>query len=250
MFHLLAYRGTVADVANTALTAIVDDIITRSAVTGTFLLPEDMNLYGATAMSATINRARLASASLRQINQPLIRPLIASLRPNDNHEIAYYLDQPLRLKANEELSIEGTSDVGVGGEVMTALLWIGKALTPHPAGDPITCRITSTTAAVANTWTTLAITMDQALPPGFYAIVGSEGFGTTQQAHRWIIPNQMYRPGNLSLQAATTKGDSSFIRRRWGEWGRFQNNALPQPQVLCTAADAAHTFMLQLIKVG
>lgn len=249
-FHLAALTATLPTaVANVAFTAVQDDIITRSPVTGAFMLPEDMMLFAATAMSANMNRTRFSSASLRQINQPHIRPVIRSAAPRDLERVAQYLDQPWRLKANEELTLEGTSDIGAASELGIALLWFGKGINPVPPGDIITARATATTAAVVNTWTSLGMTLDQTLPPGVYALVGSECISTTGIAHRWIIPNQFLRPGFLSGTAIGNRGQWEMMQRYFGVLGQFVNTVLPIPQVLCTAADAAHTLFLQLIKV-
>lgn len=249
MFHTCALSVALSQTANVAMTAIQDDIITRSATTGAFILPEDMMLFGCQAMSATLNRVRFSSASLRQINQPHIRPIIRSALPRDLERIQVFLDQPFRLKANEELTLEATSDLAVGAETAFAILWFGVELAPIPPGDIITARCTAVATHVAAAWTTIAFTQDQTLPPGRYALVGSECISTTGIAHRWIIPNQFYRPGVLSGTAIGNRGVEIQNNRRFGSFGTFLNTALPQLQVLSSAADTADTIYMQLVKV-
>ncbi len=249
MFHVMAYRGTVADVANTAIAFLQDDVISRNPSTNTAMLPEDMYVYAAAAMSATINRARINCPTFRLITLPQIRPVITGAAPTDFSVMQLYLDQPLRIPANEEISIEGTSDVGAGGETMTSVLFVGPSLEPLPPGDIWTMRATSTTAATSGAWSTIAYTLSDNLPPGEYALVGSEHISTNAIAHRWIVPNQFYRPGNLSNTALSRRSNWQFTNRQMGTYGRFLNTVLPQCQVLCGGADATHTLFLQLVRV-
>lgn len=250
MFHTLAFRGTVALVANTALAGIQDDIISLNPSTNRFMLPEAMNLYLATAFSATINRARINTPSYRLLTLPNIRPVQTGLRPTDLNIMQSFLDQPLRIPENEDLSVEATSDVGAGGEPVTAILFLGPQLEPIPPGDIYTMRATATGTATANLWTTMSITMDDTLPPGRYAMLASEHISATGYAHRWIVPNQFYRPGNLSNITLGARANWWMTNRMMGAYGTFLNTVIPQLQVLCTAADASHTLFLQLVRVS
>lgn len=250
MYHLLAFRGTVADVANTEIAGIQDQVVSRNPSTNRFMLPAPMLLWAMTAFSATINRARVNMPSYRLIALPQIRPVMTGLRPTDQHILQLLLDQPMRMQENEELIVEGTSDVGAGGEPMTALLWVGPQLDPVPPGDVYTLRATSTTAAVANTWTQTPMTLEQTLPPGNYALISSEHISATGYAHRWFFPNQTLRPGGCSAITLGARPNHEFNNRLFGKMGEFLNTVLPTPEVLCTAADAAHTFFLQVVKIG
>lgn len=250
MFHLAAYTAQLATVANINMTAIQDDILTRNPNTGNFILPYDMNLFADAAMSLNLNRVEWASATLRQVNQPYIRPIIEANYPPDLVQEQNFLDQPLLLPMNEEMALLATSDVNPGPETCYALIWVGGSLDPVPPGNILTCRWTSTAAAVLGAWTTIGYTMDQTLPPGTYAMVGSEHYCVKGVAHRWIIPNQVLRPGQFSAQSTSMRASPTFTRRRMGTWGQFMNIILPQLQVLVDGTNNAHTGYMQLVKMS
>jgi hypothetical protein len=248
MYHTIGFTASVNGVTNGLLTALQDDIIPRSTTSGAYILPEDMMLFGAYAQGPNLLRARFASASLRQVNQPFIRPVNAVSQPPANVIMQTFLDQPWRIKANEEFNIEVT-DSGGGATQVSVVLFLGPTLDQIPAGDIITARATSTSTAGVRAWTTLNYTMDQTLPPGRFALVGSECISTTGIAHRWIVPNQYYRPGMLSTTTNLLAPNWVTNTRQFGVMGSFLNTVLPQVQVFCNAADAAFELYLQLIKL-
>lgn len=248
MHHLAAYFLAIGQTANTDITALNDDVLTRT--NGHFQLARDMDLMAGCVMSATLNRARLNSPTLRVVSPQFIYPPEVSLTPTDHPNMAWWLDSPFRLKAGEEIALEATSGLACGTENLVGLIWITEGLQPVPAGDIYNARWTSTTACVANTWTTLTITMDQGLPPGVWALVGSTHQSTTGKAHRWIIPNQTWRPGALSQTALGNATHRNFEDRRLGLFGTFVNTIMPQVQVLANTTDNAHVGLMQLVKIG
>lgn len=248
VFHCAAY--SVTTVANTPTNgvAIQDDILTRNPTSGNFILPDDEMLFLTTFIGATAGRCQINSATLRQVNLPYIRPSIVGAHPYTLCKVQSFLDQPLRLPKNEEIAMTFTS---TAAEAEWGIMWLGQTLEGVPAGDILTCRWTNTTAtAVAGSWTTIQMTLDQILPPGTYAVVGSEVICASGLAHRLIIPNQYFRPGALSMLALGSVQPPQFMDRELGSWGTFMNFVLPQVQVLCTAADATFEGYMQLVKVG
>lgn len=248
MFHLSAYFVSLSTVANTDAPALNDDVLTR--INSHFMLSQQMDLILAAAMSATLNRARLNSPTLRVISPQFILPIEAAVKPATRPSLATWLDNPFTLQPNEEISMEATSDIAMGNENFTGLVWLTSGLEPIPPGDVYNTRFTSVTAAVANTWTSLVITFDQGLPPGLWAMVGSELVSTNAQAHRWIFPGQIWRPGGLSKPAVGSQTHQIFYDRRLGIWGRFTNTTLPTLQVLVNGTDNAHTGWMSLVKIG
>src|SRR5262249_19290050 len=111
-------------------------------------------------------------------------------------------------------------------------------------------RFTSTTAAVANKWTTTVLTFQDSVPPGVYAMLWSECQSTNGQAHRWIIPNQLWRPGLPSATALSNRLPYDLYQGIFGTMGVFRSTALPQLQVLANGADAAHEGYLAVTRIG
>lgn len=247
-FHTLAYNVDIGQVANLDVPAITDDIFT---ITNSHFLPNaDWDIIYAAAMSATINRARIVSPSNRQITLPFIRPVEPAATPGDNPNVADYRRTPFRIKRNEELSIEATSDLAMATESLTVLLGLQQGMEPAPAGNVFSFRGTSVTASVADAWTTIVTTFADTLQEGLYAVVGLEVFGATEVAGRIIFEDQINRPGCVSVAAVASRTAPMFTKGGLGIWGRFRSTALPQIQVLNTAVVAVHTVNLEIMRVG
>lgn len=247
MFHLSGYTVAIGTVADTDIPAIVDDIMTIQ--NNHFVLSQEHMLICAAAMSATISRAKLASPSMRQIASPYIRPVIAAAIPPANPNLWVLTQSPFRIPPFEEIQMQGTSGVAMT-ERFTGLIWLSDGYVPAPPGNIIPWRWTGTTAAVANTWTTVTATFADTIPTGLYSIVGSEHFSTNGQAHRWIIPNQLKRPGTVSMAANSSRQPYATNLQQFGLWGTFRSNDLPRPQVLCNGTDNSHEGYLYIQRIG
>lgn len=247
MFHLFAFSEVIANTANIDIDAVQEGIMT--VMNTHLLLPTDMQLVAASAFSATLSRARIVAPSLRQVGIPYIRPIFQAVIPPQDPNLQDLTKFPLRLRANEEIAIQATSGVAMT-ERFTALLWLMDRYEPIPPGDVYTLYGTSTTAAVANTWTQLAITWNDQLPNGTYVVIGSEIQSTNAQAHRWIFNNQYLRPGFMSVSGLGNRSAPLSYDGRLGILGRFTTVTLPRAEVLVNGTDAAHDVYLQAIKVA
>lgn len=248
MFHLAAYTELLGTTADTDIDALTDDILTIQNTH--FVLQQPMQLLAAAAMSATLQRAKIASPSMRQIASPFIRPLILAVKPPSNPNM-WLLDQsPFTVPPFEEVQVQATSGIAMGSERFTALAWLANAIEPVPYGNPIPLRWTSTTAAVANQWTSLAVTFADPLPSGIYTMVFSEHFSANGIAHRWIVSNQTMRPGYMSYTNGTDRAPYAISKFQFGRMGSFRSNDLPRVQVLCNAADATHEGYLHVMRTG
>jgi hypothetical protein len=247
MFHLLGNTLLIGAVADTDVPALQDDII--QIQNSHFILPQNMKLFAAAAMSPTMIRARLVSPTLRQIAAPYIRPVISGALPGGNPNFMGIAQNPMTLRAFEETQILGTANPGTT-ERFTSLLWVGDGITPNPIGDIYPLRFSSTTAAVANAWTSATISFLDVVPSGLYAAVQSECTSTNAIAHRWIFSNQQLRPGFISQANTTSRLPYEMTLDYFGLMGQFRSNDLPRLQVLCNAADAAHEGYLYVVRVG
>jgi hypothetical protein len=249
MFHLAAYAGNKGAVVDDSVPGVVDPALSRSATSNLYIFQQKLQLLAGVAMSATMARCKLSSPTLRQINTFYLRPTIAAQIPASLAIVDWYGDQPVMLPSLEEVGplITNTS---AANEQTTVLIWIATSVDPVPPGQIIHARATSTTAAVANTWTTMSFTLEQSLPTGTYAIVGSEHISAHGIAHRVVFPNMIFRPGSLSHQSVNDIQDIRLLTRRLGSYGTFVNTAPPLVDVFCSAADASHEFYFQLVPIG
>jgi hypothetical protein len=247
MFHTCAFYGSLANVANTDTVAVVDDIL---AISNNHFLPQqDLDIIYAAALGALLDRQRIVSPTNRQITLPFIRAINVAAAFATNPAVDNYIDNPFRIRGLEELAIESTN-TAAGPTDTWAILGLQNTYEPAPRGNVFHLRGTSTTATVADAWTTLAVAWADILPDGTYAIVGGELIGATEIAFRCILENQSWRPGGL---ASASVGLNPFRLQKnggWGVWGRFKPTRMPIIQALNGAAVAAHTVYLDIMRVA
>lgn len=248
MFHLAAYSALIDNTANTDVAALNDQILSVS--NGHFLPQRDYSLIFAAVMAATLNRVRIVSPTNRQITLPIIRPIMTAVLPATAPNMADYRKNPFRIRGLEELALEATSGVAMGTERFTALVGLATSMETSPQGDIFTLRGTSTTAAVANAWTDLAITWADTLPAGNYAVVGLEVQSTNAQGARLIFENQTERPGSISITGLGNRTHLMFYKGELGRWGSFRSTRMPTVQVLANAADATHVIHLDIVRIS
>jgi hypothetical protein len=247
MFNLCAYYGNLANVANTDTPSVVDDIL---AISNNHFLPQqDLDIIFAAAIGGLLDRQRIVSPTNRQITLPFIRPVHAAATFPTNPQVADYRDNPFRIRGLEELAVESTN-TGAGPTDTWSLLALQTTFEPVPRGNIFTLRGTSTTATVADVWTTAAFAWADILPDGTYALVGGYLTGATEIAFRCILENQTWRPGGLAGTAAGNAAWPGQMKGGCGVWGRFKPTRMPIIQILNTAAVAAHTCYLDLVRVA
>ena len=247
-FHMAAFTVNIGTTVNTDAPAVQDDVLTIS--NNHFLPQQDLGLVFACAMSATNLRGRIVSPTNRLVTLPFIRPVIVGAVPGDSRNVADYRSNPFRIRAQEELAIEGTSGLAMGNERWNAVVGLQDIFEPVPRGDVFTIRGTSTTTSTANAWTSLVTTWADTLPAGRYAIVGMSGFAATAVAFRLIIPGYTWRPGAIVGDSAGDQFHEMFTKGGLGLWGTFQSTAMPTVQTLNNAAVATHEYYMDIIRLS
>lgn len=243
-FHLSAYSTSIATGVETDLTAVTDGII---PIQNGHLIPQmPAQILFAAAMATNLQRARLTSPTLQQQTTPFIRGIMAGLVPTSPAQIATYLLNPLDITKLEELQVLAFQNAA-GAQRVTALIGLSFGQNPQAFGDIYTMRGISTTAAVANAWTQVAMTWQNALPNGQYAIVGLQHQSANAQGARLVIQGQFFRPGCMSQAALADIAHPYFFKGAMGQWGVFDNYTFPNVEVLCNAADAAHEVYMDII---
>lgn len=248
MHHTLGWRLSLADATETDMTPVTDGIWTVQ--NGHFLPDRDWFLAAAYFGAAGPTRARFVTPTFRQVTSPYIRPMNTDIVPGNLPGVADYRSNPLRFKALEEIQLLGTQTTG-GAAVAVGLAWVMRAgLVPMPAGDVFTLRGTGTTTMVAGAWTQTAVTWQDTLPQGIFAVVGGNFIGTSCLAGRCIFEDQVDRPGGIGSSAADLNNEPMFMKGGLGIWGRFNSNRMPNVEFLCNAADTAQEIYLDIIRVG
>lgn len=248
MHHTVAWRLSLSDATATDVTPVPDGIM--AIQNGHFVPTVDYNLLYAYFGAATPNRARFISPSLRQISTPWIRPVNTDIVPGHRPGVADYSRNPLTVKGLEELQLEGMQTTG-GAAVVVGLAGLARSpVAPAPAGNPIMMRGTGGTTVTAGAWTQVAMTWQDVLPSGRYAVVGLQGIGTTCVGVRLIFEDQVERPGALGCSAEDLAPPDLFLNGNLGVYGRFDANRMPNVEFFCNAADTAQQVFLQFVRVS
>lgn len=247
MYHTCAFYGNLGPVTNTQLPALADGIL--QIQNNAFMLPNDLLLLESYLGSVTMSRGYISSPKIVQLNPLYIRPVTVALEPGNDPNISWHGPMFPRLRGQEGVSVYFTNTPAAAEHVFS-ILHLSPNVEPVPAGEIYTVYATSTTAAVAVTWTQIPYTFAQNLPAGQYAVVGSEIQSASGVAHRWTFDNQFWRPGHLSQLLLSNKPAFTEQFYQKGLMGQFQSYSPPRLEVLCNAADAAHDIYLRLIKVA
>lgn len=246
--HTLAWAASITNNVETDLAPVVDDIVAIS--NAHFMFQRDKFVQWIIFMNVDADHAKIVTPSLRQITTPYIRPVEGNLTPGSRPAVADYRNNPLRLRQLEEIIMQVFQN-GAGAAIGAVVAGVSDStLSPAPAGDTYNLRGTATTAAVANTWTTLAMTWVDVLPMGTYLVIGGEHISATGKAFRLIFEEQSDRPGGVSMSDTENFTHQMFRNGGLGVWGRFNANRMPTIQVLCNTTDNAHEVYLDIIRIA
>lgn len=249
-WHTSVFSSSVAATTQTQLNAVYDSILRIDSNNG-FLMPSDMLLMAAFGLGNLMNECNLQSPRIIQTATAgsYIRPVNASIELPANPSVAYYGPQWLKLRGQEDLLAYATNS-GVGATQTSLVVFLSDMVEAIPPGEIYTVKATSTTAAVAYSWTGLTYSLTAALPAGLYALVGSDVVSTTAIAHRWTFYGQVLRPG---FPSSTALGNNTWDGRRLrllGQAGTFYQTNLPGLETFCVTTDNSHTIYLDLVKIG
>jgi len=254
MHHTSIYFANAADAALVEITAQADQII---AISNNHLFPpRDLPLLYAYAHGLTLRRARISTPKTRQIAVPLIAGIDQAVLPPDNPYVYDLRRNPYRLNREEEIAVEVFQNVGAAEDEWAVLGFLYEAdqsaiqPTPAPMGDTTVLRATGTTTQTADAWSDIALTYDQQLPVGTYAVVGAQVFAATGHAFRLILDGQYPRPGGVCQLNQGGRPWEGQVRGGLGTWGTFRTVSLPRLQVYSDAADTAQEMWLQVVKIA
>lgn len=246
MFHLAANFGSLADTANTQVNALSDDVLgMRSSLHVPF---ESLENFATLASGALLLRARDATPSVAQLMNSYLNPLNPNAAIQLDQLVQEAFDVPIIRRPNEGIVYQITNS-GAGPTATYVFQWLRKNFVPAPTGQCFTMRGTSTTASVANAWTTIDMTWEPSLVEGLYAVIGGVYHAATALAFSCIFDNQFYRPGGLGI---VTEGTTPWRRQRRGGlglWGTFGVQSYPRIRVLNGAAVSAHTIYLDVVRL-
>lgn len=248
-FHLAAYyRNVPVGTTPVELLPVADSVLSINPATNRFWSSDTMRVFSAYSGGTSLSRARIYSPYIVSKD---IRPVSSTLLPGSIPPLASWLAYPLSVPPQIDLIADAVHSNGAAQDII-GLIWLTTdGLEAAPQGESFIVRgsVAGATPLVRQ-WSELTtITWDPSLPPGRYAIIGSECVSTNGIAHRWILQSGGSRPGGISQ--ATLSGIPPSIQDagQLGHWGVFVSPVMPRLEVLCNVADAVHTVFLHVVRL-
>jgi hypothetical protein len=166
---------------------------------------------------------------------------------------------PLTCNPTDELDVFICQNSG-GSETEYVFASLTDGMIPTaPAGRFFTVHATGTTTQTAGAFTSCALTFDQAIPAGLYAVIGARAFAATCLAFR-LVPamEPLWRPGGIGVKAydqLDPPGQRAYhldgqVVAPWGVWVSFYQNVPPQCDFFSTSADTAQEVWLDLVQIS
>jgi hypothetical protein len=254
MFHLAVYNASIANGTALVQVAGISDPIVAPSGSG-FLVPSVINkLMRVAAYGTNLTRVQLTSASLRDYAPFDVGPVNVGTVIESPARYADFSDGPVPLAVNEELDAFGVQS-NAGAQRIGVGVWFCDGPVRPVTQRGFSVHWTGTTTLTANAWSAVAFTLDNGIPSGTFAIVGSRMISAGAVFHRFIPRGGLpYRPGGFAQQAQDNYPmDGSrwtdYVAN-WGEWLRFTNTTPPQIEVFSISADTTEEGYLDLVQVG
>lgn len=247
MHHLAANFVALANVANTDVPALADDVLT--IMNGHHVPQQDARLVGVYSSAVTLTTTRLYTPYAIQTTPPYIIPHGISLLPPVSVPWCDFRSNPFILRQQEEVVWQST-DSAVGPNNHYIFSWWDFGSQPAPPGPVYNLYGTSTTAAVASTWTTITMTWNNVLPAGRYACIGGAYYAANALAFSVIFYGQYWRPGGLGFATQNLIPPPIQLNGGSGLWGTFDTLTIPQIRVLNNSTDNSHVIYLQLVRIS
>lgn len=247
-FHLAGYTQSQDSAVLINAAALADQSLQVNG--NQIIVPNDLTtIIWAYALGPNASRAQLVSPSLRRIFNQEIFPLDVNAVATDQLALELFGGSPLQLDPGEPL--EGwMAESNAAASRVTILACLADAPPIPIVGDIHSIRVSSTGAAVANSWTNITLTFNDVLPSGTYALVGATLFSANMQAFRFVFKGGAYRPGAIGSSALSTRINPMFRYGAMGSWGEFENLTPPSVDVLCNGADASFQGVLDLVQIA
>lgn len=254
MFHLALYSASIANGSVLLQVAAVADPVIAPAGSGFLVNAQCSKLMRVAAFGTNLTRVQLTSASIRDYTPFDVGPVNVGTLIATPANYADFHDAPIPLAVNEELDAFGVQS-NAGAQRITVGAWFCDGPTRPVNMRPFSVHWTASTTLTANAWTSFAITFDNGIPSGTFAIVGSRMISAGAAFHRWIPRGgSPLRPGGFAGQAQSFNpldgSRCSDYVENWGEWMRFTNTTPPQCEVFSISADTSEEGYLDLVQVG
>ena len=247
--HISAFTSSIAgDGVLHQLDEVQDDVLPASNLG---LLTGVLNkLLGVAAVGATMTRAQFVAPSLRNWGPQDIEPINIGTAIESPPRAQIYYPAGVQLATSEEVDMYAAQDSG-DPEDDYAFVWFMDGITPCPPGRMLQAHWTASTTLVAGTWSKFAVTLDNPLAAGTYAVVGAHVVSAGAIAFRFLPSGgPVWRPGGLAAQAADQYDLPLQRRGGLGQWMMFTNTTIPQMEIFSESADTSEEGTWDLVPIG
>lgn len=249
MFTLVGYTESQDSASLVNVAALVDPHV--RVVGDDIVVPSGLNYVGGVyAIGAAITRAQLVSPSIRRRYPLEVTPIEIAAEPADPVKYNPFFQSPIQLDEDESLNFQA-AEGGAGAQQSSGLVWLCDGATSPITGSEIfTIRATNASTLVAYAWTNGALTFNDTLPAGEYAVVGMRASSAGLIAARLVFSQFPWRPGCIACDTLGEQGAPVFRMGALGVWGQFSHNTPPTVDFLSLSADTAQTVDLDLVLIS
>jgi len=270
MHRLVAFNHTDAAAAagtTTALDPVDAEPDPHVNIQGdNIFIPENTpELLGFWGFTGSLTATETAVASQIRLNAPSLKPNIdipkfqipaaaaaATEEPDAPTPLNLWLNNRIRLVPGEGLQMHVRESVAGDDRQATGLVFLGDGNygNPYPGAEIRVVRFTAAIAATAYNWVNGAITFEQQLPVGNWAVIGMHVITASGFGARLVFGNQGPRPGCIAYDSIEDISNEVFRNGNLGVWGTFHTTTPPTLDVLCRTTDTTQEGWLDLIKIG
>lgn len=247
MFTLELYKSTMTANTLTQVDSVYSGVV-PTANSG-FQVPTLNYLMGVFGVGGHLHRLQQQAPSFRPYPYPDWMPVNVGSAIESPVKGVFMPTNPIPLNYTEEVDSFAYSTSAE--TVYTMVIFSSGPVVQSPPGKTITVHGTSSTTLTAGGWTTVPITLDQALPAGVYNLIGARAYSATALAFK-IIPamGTLWQPGSSAVQTYDALDAPGSRYGGWGTWLSFQQNVLPSFNYFATSADTAEEVWLDLQYAG
>jgi hypothetical protein len=260
MFHLeLFHSGVGVSAAFQQLTYFKSSNILPAINNGAQVSATLPYVKWVAAISTNIGNVRLQAPSMLPFPYPTLAPNNRATISQNPPRVWDFSAAPIPLRPTEEFDVFCTMSGAAGEAPNVGVLFTDNVVTPAPAGRFFSAHWTAAVTTIAGGWTVVQPIFDQALPAGFYALIGARVMSASAQFFR-LFPAMapLWRPGGLAvtlydqMDSHKQRGFDSYGGPigPWGVWLSFYQNVPPQVEVFTVAADPVVEGLFDLIQVS